>query len=182
MRFPKDVWITLIVLVSMVSLFVTLVWWPSHQKINQHEARIQGAAERFAQVSASEAELLRLQQDVADLQELLAADEHVVPDTPQLSFLLRGLTESVRDQGVEDQELNAQEFERFADYSVIPASVRFSSSFLEAAGVIEAVETQRRLTALNRTTLRSRAGRPGQGVSSELELVAYYTTDTEVTP
>ncbi len=179
MRIPKDVWITAGVMVGMGVLFVTLVWWPARQQAQRNQARIKGAAERVSQVSTNEAELLRLTQEVEDLEALLARDEHIVPDAPELPSLLRGLTESVRDRNVVDQNLSAGNFERYADYAVVPVSINFRASFLEAAGVIESLEKQRRLTSLKRTVLGVE-GPNDTAVAAQLELAAYYTTDPEV--
>ncbi len=180
---PKDVWVTAGVIVAMFSMYAGLVWWPAHRQRNLYETRAGGAMTRLTGISASEAELARLTQDVADLQVLLDADEHVVPGSPQLSSLLRSLTESVQDQGVVDQELRAQDFQRFKDYSVVPATLEFVAGFGESVNVLKAIEQHRRLTAVHRTSIRQERGlRSGGGLSASVQLSAFYTDDQEARP
>ncbi|MEM1097690.1 MAG: hypothetical protein AAGH92_02760, partial [Planctomycetota bacterium] len=94
----------------------------------------------------------------------------------------RGLTESARASGVWEQELNADEFKRYADFSVIPASLDFQSSFGAAIGVLEAIEKQRRLTAVQRTEIdyaRNADQTGGSSVNFEVELVSFFSREQE---
>ncbi len=185
---PKDVLVTAGVIVGVALLFVGLVWWPNHRAKGTHERRAADAAQRLANIDASEAQRIQLEQQVRDLESGLETDQHFVPTSPQLSAMLRGLTDSARTSGVWEQELTADEFKRYADFSVIPASLRFDAGFASAMGVLEAIEKQRRLTAVQHTRLayipaRTDQGSAGQSrVKMEIELVSFFARDQEGTP
>ncbi|MEM9753502.1 MAG: hypothetical protein AAF916_08965 [Planctomycetota bacterium] len=179
---PKDVLVTLAVVVGLGLLFVGAVWWPNSRSKADHQRRADEATQRLANITASEAQRLQLEQAVRDLEDGIETDEHYIPNAPQLSDMLRGLTESARASGVWEQELATDEFKRYAEFSVIPASLNFESGFASAIGVLESIEKQRRLTAVKRTALdRVRTNDdepPGQSrVSLELELVSFYAAE-----
>ncbi|MEM8783524.1 MAG: hypothetical protein AAGE65_11805 [Planctomycetota bacterium] len=183
---PKDVAVTAGTIAGLAVLFVGLVWWPNHRAKVSHEGRAAEATQRLANIDASEAQRIQLEQTVRDLESGLETDEHYVPTSPQLSAMLRGLTESARASGVWEQELTADEFKRYADFSVIPASLRFESSFGSALGVLESIEKQRRLTAVRRTEIdHARASENDDGtsrVSLEMELVSFFAREQEGRP
>ncbi|MEM1098928.1 MAG: hypothetical protein AAGH92_09075 [Planctomycetota bacterium] len=179
---PNDVYITTGVIAGFVLLFVGVVWFPNHRAKASNLQRASDATERLATIDASEAQRLQLEQTVRDLESGLETDEHYVPTSPQLSLMLRGLTESARASGVWEQELNADEFKRYADFSVIPASLDFQSSFGAAIGVLEAIEKQRRLTAVQRTEIdyaRNAGQTGGSSVNFEVELVSFFSREQE---
>ncbi|MEM7577645.1 MAG: hypothetical protein AAF328_09230 [Planctomycetota bacterium] len=183
---PKDLLMASGVMAGLVLLFVGLVWYPNHRAKASNLSRAADATERLASIDASEAQRMQLEQTVRDLESGLETDEHYVPTSPQLSLMLRGLTESARESGVWEQELTADEFKRYADFSVIPASLEFESSFGSAIGVLESIEKQRRLTAVQRTELdhsRSTDDQAGQSrVNLEVELVSFFAREQEERP
>ncbi len=182
-KVPADVWVTAAVVVGVLAGFFGLVWYPAHRQHTQFESRASGAVTRLSDIGVSEAELARLQEEVAALRTQIGNDPHVVPESPQLSSLLRSLTESARSQGVQDQELTTRDFQRFADFAVIPTNLEFEAGFASALAVVEAIENHRRLTGVERTELRGDNDAIGRrGLQTRLELAAYFTGDGEARP
>ncbi|MEM1027097.1 MAG: hypothetical protein AAGJ38_03350 [Planctomycetota bacterium] len=183
---PNDLIVTASVIAGLFLLFVGVVWYPNYRAKSSNISRAAEATERLANIDASEAQRLQLEQTVRDLESGLETDEHYVPTSPQLSMMLRGLTESARESGVWEQELTADEFKRYADFSVIPASLEFESGFGSAIGVLESIEKQRRLTAVQRTELEHARGTEehiGESrVNLELELVSFFSREQEGRP
>lgn len=187
-RIPKDVWITAGVLVAVTACFGAFVLYPAYRERQTNTARLEGAKARLAEVNASQVELDQLSVEVAELRELAAADEYFVPEEPELSPLLRGWTESIRKQGIQDQELVTQDFKQFAEYSVIPVSLEFESGFAQVRAALEAIETHRRLTAVEHMELRVRSnGRSDEAetdplVEASLSMNTYFTEPQEDQP
>jgi hypothetical protein len=184
---PRDILVASTAVAALVLLFVGLVWYPNHRARIVHAQRADDATQRLASITASEAQRLQLEQAVRDLESGLEADEHFVPTSPQLSAMLRGLTDAARASGVWEQELNTDEVERYADFSLIPASLKFEAGFASAIGVLEAIEKQRRLTAIQSTRIAHvRQQEPDPEAMSrvrlDLDLVSFFSQKTESLP
>ena len=178
-RITKDVWVTVASLAAVVTVFGGLLWYPTLKERMQYASRQQGAESRLAEINATQAELDRLSVEVAQLRERVAADDFYVPGRPELSPMLRGWTESVERQGIRGQELVTSEFERYAEYSMIPASLDFSAGFDSLFEALRAIETHPRLTAVQSLELRAEpadnAGFDEPVVEVSLELNTYFT-------
>jgi Tfp pilus assembly protein PilO len=144
MWIDRDEWKVLAALAVIVVAFAIGIWLPARsERAGLHE-RIEHAENQLAKARASP-DLSTWHEAVSTLRRELQGAQRRVPQDDELSRVLRGITNALNERGVRRQEVVTQEIERLDAYNVIPITVNFQGSFMDAYHVMERVEQMPRL-------------------------------------
>lgn len=155
-------------------IFGAGLWWPAHAERTDLQSRIDHAQRELDRDLADAEHLPELHQRVEELREALSGAHRYVPREDELDQLLRDLTQAMQTYAVADADLTTRETRRFAEYSLVPMTLEFRSSFPAAFGVIEQIETMSRLVRIDRMEIEPAQRDELSPVHVRLELSTFF--------
>jgi Tfp pilus assembly protein PilO len=178
MSIEKDQLIAVGIIALLFVAFSLAVWMPARKANADYRERI-AAAEKALEPSLSDPEVLaKLDRQVQTLRVAVSSQTRTVPRQPMTASILRDLTESVRHQGIEQQELQTLETKHYRDFSAIPSRLEFVAGFDQTARVIEAIESLPRLVRFDRLEIQAqRTELTSPRLEASLELATFFRRD-----
>ncbi|MBI1335681.1 MAG: type 4a pilus biogenesis protein PilO [Phycisphaera sp.] len=176
MRIEKDQFKTLGVLVAMGCVFVFALWMPHHKRMEALRDRVVTAQRQMGVDRQSTAALVGLAQEVLDLKQQLGESSRFVPEGDDLADLLKQLSNDLESHNVFDREMQTRSAVNYANFSLIPVTLRFRGSFPAVYDFLDKIESMRRVVRVDRVQAE---GRPGKGdglVDAQIELSAFFSS------
>ena len=143
----------LVMLIALFAVFGVGLWLPAHNERQALRDRIQDARRELGMDLADTNKLPVLHQRVSHLRETLSGSQRYVPREDELDHLLRDLTSAMQSNHVIAPEVVTERTKRFSRYSVVPLTLRFQGSFTEAFGVLDRIESMRRLCRIDELSM-----------------------------
>jgi Tfp pilus assembly protein PilO len=178
MRIERDQVKTLIVFAILLVGFSVGLWLPARAERARLQERIDSARDTLGMDLAQSKGLVKLHQVVTELRQTCNGAQQYVPQEDEMADVLRGLTESLVEMGVREQEVTTREVKHFAHYSVIPLELNFHSSFPMAYEVLRQIESRPRLIRIDNLEIQGDLQKPQQPLEIHLELSTFFSRKT----
>ncbi len=175
MRFEKDQMMTVGAVVALAAIFVFAVWMPSRARSAELDRKIDTAKAELGMTPVAQAELTQLHAQVLALREQVNGAQRYVPRNDEIAEVVRGINESLKSHGVTDQEMVTRRAEAFANYSTIPLSIEYQSSFPVVFGALKEIEKMPRLIRVDRLSVRGDASSAATPLEVQMQLSTFYT-------
>lgn len=175
MHFEKDQWVTVAAVLSLGALFAFAVWMPSRAQSDKLEQRITTAKNELGMTAVAKNEFVRLNDEVSALRAVVRGAQRYVPASDEIAEVVRGINEALRNHDVTEQEMIARQAKRYADFSEIPLSVEFDSSFPVVYGALKQIEAMPRLIRVDRLNLMSFPDDPAKPLEVQMQMSTFYT-------
>lgn len=175
----RDQWKFLTVLGVLLLAFGIGIYLPAYYQRSKIHERIDAAKAELGIDPAALAGLNRYHTRVIALREEVSGAQRYVPQVEEIASVLRGLTQSLDAHDTAQPEVLTGAARRFADYSVVPVSLRFEAPFPAAFGVLDRIESMPRLIRIDELHFQADARRLDAPMSVQLELSTFFSTGAE---
>lgn len=179
MRFEKDQMVTVAVVLALGALFAFAVWMPARAQHQKLEARIAAAQNELGMTAVAKDDFVRLNEQVTHLRQVVRGAQRYVPASEEIAEVVRGINEALRSHDVTEQEMIARQAKQYADFSEIPLSVEFQSSFPVVFGALQQIEAMPRLIRVDRLNLMSFPEDPAKPLEVQMQMSTFYTQSAE---
>jgi Tfp pilus assembly protein PilO len=175
MRFERDQLRVLIILGVMLSIFMVAFWLPNRLHERRLHAELIKADQHLAGDQRSPDALASMVKQAADLRSLTQQSQKYVPQTDELSQLLRQLSLELEGQHVTGQEIQTGSIVHGEVYSVVPITLRFKGSFPAVYGFLKRIESMNRMVRITRLELDGDAQRTDELLTIRLEIYTFFS-------
>ena len=182
MRIDRADWIDLAAAGAVVVLFALVVYLPGQMQRSRLATELEQGQVRLEHELAQLTHLPAVEKQVAQLNAELSAAPHAVPLEEETDRLVRRLSEALRREGLEAEELVTEPPRQGAGHSATPVRMEFACSFASLYGLVERLESQRRLLRVDRMDLAREPGEQAAPLAVRLELTAFTARMEEVSP
>lgn len=165
MRIEKDQLRALLVLSALTLLFVCGLWLPYHFRMRQLQQRIDAAQKQFAADQQATKNLVSLAADVMELKEILSGAQKYVPEQNELADLLKQLSADMQAAAgrsdtaggrIYDQEIQTGAITNYANYSILPVTLRFKGSYQALDSFLRRIEAMNRLVRIDKLEVQGK--------------------------
>ena len=174
MPVDKDQWIIGGAVIAVVAVFGMAVWTPQEVRMASLRNEIQASQTMIAAEASAAAELTRTVKAAAELREAMGTSQRFVPRDPKLAELIRDISHELERFGVQDQDIQTSAIVAGADFSTIPVTLRFRTSFSQAFGVMRAIESMRRLVRVVRFEAIGKPEHYDEPVTVTIDLCGFF--------
>lgn len=175
----RDQWKFVAVLSVLLMGFGIGIYLPAHYQRAKIQKRIDIAKAELGLDPAAAANMSRYHTRVVALREEVSGAQRYVPRVEEIASVLRGLTRSLDAYEASQPEVLTREAREYADYSVVPVSLRFDGSFPAAFGVLDRIESMPRLIRIDELHFQADPKHLDAPMSVRLELSTFYSTGDE---
>ena len=149
MRLEKDQWRTVLIAGGMVLLFVGVVWYPDRRERARIDERTEAAYTELGIGNDTSQAVGQWHTRVVKLRAEKDAFEAYVPQQNEMAQVLHGLTQGLRANGIEEQEVETGKPTAYAKYTATPLMLEFEAPFPVAYAALRRVEKLPRLMRID---------------------------------
>ena len=180
MRIDRGEWMDLAAAGAMVLLFGLVIYLPGQMQRSRLATELEQNEQRLEQELVRLTHLPQVKGQVSQLTEELESSAYAIPLEEETDRLVRRLSEALRREGLEAEELVTDPPQDRDGYSTMRVRMEFGCSFASLYGLLERIETKRRLLRVERMDL-ARNEREGEApLTVRLELTAFTARMEEV--
>lgn len=165
-------------LFGLLLLFVVGVLVPFGYRDAGLQARIDKAREDLGITDVDNTGLSRLNTEVKNLRSQVAGRGQSVPTEQEISLVLKDLSQLINAPGVTGQEILTEDAKFYADYNILPVKIQYIAPFTTAYDLIKRIETLSRVVRIDHLSVEAEPGYPRQPLIINLELSAFFATET----
>jgi len=174
MRIESDYIKTGIAMAALIVLFIAGVWMPDRLQAASLRQRMSEAQQQLDAGQAASVKLRALRPQTTELRQRVEATAKYVPVESEIAELMRELHTTLQRCDARDiATRHGNEF-RGMNYTVIPITLEFRSSFIDAFVFVEHIESMSRLVRVDRLQVMGKRDHPGALLDVTVELSAFY--------
>lgn len=182
MRIDRAEWIDLAAAGAVVVLFALLMYLPGQMQRSALAGELEEGEQRLKQELAQLTHLPQVQRQVTQLSGELESSPYTIPLEEETDRLVRRLSEALRRQGLDAEELTTDPPQDRDGYSTMRLRMEFGCSFASLYGLLERIETERRLLRVDRMDLGTNERDGEAPLTVRLELTAFTARLEEDSP
>ncbi|MBI69142.1 MAG: hypothetical protein CMJ38_03845 [Phycisphaerae bacterium] len=151
MSASKEKWMLFSTFVLVV-LFVTFFIFPNYQEANSANAEAQSLEESVEQLERRQAEVEELRNELIELEAYVQDECKFVPDSPDMSSIIKSLSLDIDGYKVVDQSFTAgvaPKQQSHDNFMMQPLAVTMQSDFSSIYNIINNVETMNRFVKIS---------------------------------
>ena len=172
MRLDRDQARTLLILLGLCAAFGLGLLVPRQVKFARLRKQIDTSKGQLGTDRKNAAGLVQLARKVKKFQEIVSGAQHHVPQESDLAPLIKQLSSDLKEQRVQEKEIQTHNAVTGPNYNTIPITLRFAATFPKTYEFLKKVESNRRLIRVEHLAIteRQRRGRSEDTEDEPLEI------------